>query len=58
MYWRSCTFIKNCLSDALLRFRSPPYMYGQEVSGMKVDAILRGGIRKFTDEVRRVWRAG
>ena len=24
----------------------------REVSGMKVDAILRGGIRKFTDEVR------
>ncbi len=24
----------------------------KEVSGMKVDAILRGGIRKFTDEVR------
>ena len=23
----------------------------REVSGMKVDAILRGGIRKFTDEV-------
>jgi hypothetical protein len=22
-----------------------------EVAGMKVDAILRGGIRKFTDEV-------
>ena len=24
----------------------------KEVSGMKVDAILRGGIRKFTDEAR------
>ena len=24
----------------------------KEVAGMKVDAILRGGIRKFTDEVR------
>ena len=24
----------------------------KEVSGLKVDAILRSGIRKFTDEVR------
>lgn len=23
-----------------------------QVDGMRVDAILRGGIRKFTDEVR------
>ncbi|GAX78150.1 hypothetical protein CEUSTIGMA_g5592.t1 [Chlamydomonas eustigma] len=27
----------------------------KEVEGMKVDAILRGGIRKFTDEVGRLW---
>ena len=28
----------------------------KEVAGMKVDAILRGGIRKFTDEVRVLTR--
>ncbi|CAK0786535.1 hypothetical protein CVIRNUC_009748 [Coccomyxa viridis] len=27
----------------------------KEVSGLKVDAILRSGIRKFTDEVGRLW---
>ena len=27
----------------------------KEVSGIKVDAIIRGGIRKFTDEVGRLW---
>ncbi|KAG1676470.1 hypothetical protein FOA52_002290 [Chlamydomonas sp. UWO 241] len=27
----------------------------REVEGMKVDAIIRGGIRKFTDEVGRLW---
>ena len=26
----------------------------KEVSGLKVDAILRSGIRKFTDEVRSI----
>lgn len=26
-----------------------------EVSGLKVDAIIRGGIRQFTDEVGRLW---
>ncbi|GKV34347.1 hypothetical protein SLEP1_g42723 [Rubroshorea leprosula] len=26
-----------------------------EVSGLSVDAIIRGGIRKFTDEVGRLW---
>ncbi|XP_077239521.1 tetratricopeptide repeat (TPR)-like superfamily protein [Tasmannia lanceolata] len=29
--------------------------YANEVSGLKVDAIIRGGIRKFTDEVGRLW---
>ncbi|XP_043699418.1 pre-mRNA-splicing factor SYF1 [Telopea speciosissima] len=29
--------------------------HATEVSGMKVDAIIRGGIRKFTDEVGRLW---
>mmetsp|Transcript_22773 Transcript_22773/g.74136 ORF Transcript_22773/g.74136 Transcript_22773/m.74136 type:complete len:881 (+) Transcript_22773:19-2661(+) len=28
-----------------------------EVKGLKVEAILRGGIRKFTDEVGRLWTA-
>ncbi|KAJ9518397.1 hypothetical protein QJQ45_018420 [Haematococcus lacustris] len=27
----------------------------RQVEGMRVDAILRGGIRKFTDEVGRLW---
>jgi len=27
----------------------------QQVAGIKVEAILRGGIRKFTDEVGRLW---
>ncbi|EFJ51030.1 hypothetical protein VOLCADRAFT_103670 [Volvox carteri f. nagariensis] len=27
----------------------------KDVSGMRVDAILRGGIRRFTDEVGRLW---
>ncbi|GFZ03120.1 tetratricopeptide repeat (TPR)-like superfamily protein [Actinidia rufa] len=27
----------------------------KEVSGLNVDAIIRGGIRKFTDEVGRLW---
>lgn len=26
-----------------------------EISGLNVDAIIRGGIRKFTDEVGRLW---
>lgn len=29
--------------------------HSTEVSGLKVDAIIRGGIRKFTDEVGRLW---
>ncbi|XP_078445023.1 tetratricopeptide repeat (TPR)-like superfamily protein [Wolffia australiana] len=29
--------------------------HATEVSGMKVDAIIRGGIKKFTDEVGRLW---
>ncbi|KAA8515334.1 hypothetical protein F0562_018436 [Nyssa sinensis] len=29
--------------------------HAKEVSGMNVDAIIRGGIRKFTDEVGRLW---
>ncbi|VFQ63782.1 unnamed protein product [Cuscuta campestris] len=29
--------------------------HATEVSGMNVDAIIRGGIRKFTDEVGRLW---
>ncbi|MCO5551628.1 hypothetical protein L7F22_005133 [Adiantum nelumboides] len=29
--------------------------HANEVSGLKVDAIIRGGIRKFTDEVGRLW---
>lgn len=29
--------------------------HATEVSGLKVDAIIRGGIRKFTDEVGRLW---
>ncbi|XP_058079869.1 uncharacterized protein LOC131228057 [Magnolia sinica] len=29
--------------------------HANEVSGMNVDAIIRGGIRKFTDEVGRLW---
>ncbi|GFR43608.1 hypothetical protein Agub_g4705 [Astrephomene gubernaculifera] len=27
----------------------------KEVAGMRVDAIIRGGIRRFTDEVGRLW---
>ncbi|GLC45042.1 hypothetical protein PLESTB_001462400 [Pleodorina starrii] len=27
----------------------------KDVAGMRVDAILRGGIRRFTDEVGRLW---
>lgn len=29
--------------------------HAKEVSGLNVDAIIRGGIRKFTDEVGRLW---
>ncbi|XP_038988966.1 pre-mRNA-splicing factor SYF1 [Phoenix dactylifera] len=29
--------------------------HATEVSGLKVDAIIRGGIRRFTDEVGRLW---
>lgn len=29
--------------------------HATEVSGLKVDDIIRGGIRKFTDEVGRLW---
>lgn len=29
--------------------------HANDVSGLKVDAIIRGGIRKFTDEVGRLW---
>lgn len=29
--------------------------HATEVSGINVDAIIRGGIRKFTDEVGRLW---
>uniref|UniRef100_A0A7N0UZS8 Pre-mRNA-splicing factor SYF1 n=1 Tax=Kalanchoe fedtschenkoi TaxID=63787 RepID=A0A7N0UZS8_KALFE len=29
--------------------------HATEVSGLNVDAIIRGGIRKFTDEVGRLW---
>ncbi|KAK9154116.1 hypothetical protein Sjap_001596 [Stephania japonica] len=29
--------------------------HAMEVSGLKVDAIIRGGIRKFTNEVGRLW---
>ncbi|CAA6661813.1 unnamed protein product [Spirodela intermedia] len=29
--------------------------HATDVSGLKVDAIIRGGIRKFTDEVGRLW---
>ncbi|KAJ3698708.1 hypothetical protein LUZ61_002413 [Rhynchospora tenuis] len=29
--------------------------HATEVSGLKVDPIIRGGIRKFTDEVGRLW---
>lgn len=29
--------------------------HAAEVSGLNVDAIIRGGIRKFTDEVGRLW---
>lgn len=29
--------------------------HADEVAGLKVDAILRGGIRKFTDEVGKLW---
>lgn len=54
----ACKFSLSSLPDDVLSSPSPPFMYGKEVSGMKVDAILRGGIRKFTDEVRKVWRAG
>lgn len=28
----------------------------KEVMGMKVDAIIRGGIRKFTDDVSCAWQ--
>ncbi|KAL1833306.1 hypothetical protein DCAR_0103392 [Daucus carota subsp. sativus] len=29
--------------------------HANEISGLNVDAIIRGGIRKFTDEVGRLW---
>lgn len=29
--------------------------HAKEISGLNVDAIIRGGIRKFTDEVGRLW---
>lgn len=29
--------------------------HAMEISGLNVDAIIRGGIRKFTDEVGRLW---
>ena len=29
--------------------------HANEVSGLNVDAIIRGGIKKFTDEVGRLW---
>ncbi|XP_059656535.1 uncharacterized protein LOC132303334 [Cornus florida] len=29
--------------------------HAKEVSGLNVDAIIRGGIKKFTDEVGRLW---
>eukprot|EP00249_Psilotum_nudum_P021080 c27963_g1_i1 orf=1135-4002(-) len=29
--------------------------HANEVSGLKVEAIIRGGIRRFTDEVGRLW---
>lgn len=29
--------------------------HAQQVTGLKVDAIIRGGIRRFTDEVGRLW---
>uniref|UniRef100_A0A2N9GFE4 Uncharacterized protein n=1 Tax=Fagus sylvatica TaxID=28930 RepID=A0A2N9GFE4_FAGSY len=29
--------------------------HADEVSGLNVDAIIRGGIKKFTDEVGRLW---
>ncbi|KZV27511.1 hypothetical protein F511_04562 [Dorcoceras hygrometricum] len=29
--------------------------HAREVSGLNVDAIIRGGIKKFTDEVGRLW---
>ncbi|RRT84081.1 hypothetical protein B296_00015744 [Ensete ventricosum] len=29
--------------------------HATEVSGLKVDAIIRGGIRRYTDEVGRLW---
>lgn len=29
--------------------------HANEVKGLKVDAIIRGGIRKFSDEVGRLW---
>ncbi|KAL0923032.1 hypothetical protein M5K25_007074 [Dendrobium thyrsiflorum] len=29
--------------------------HATEVSGLKVDAIIRGGIRKYTDEIGRLW---
>ncbi|WVZ15173.1 hypothetical protein V8G54_012739 [Vigna mungo] len=29
--------------------------HANEVSGLNVDAIIRGGIRKFTDEMGRLW---
>lgn len=31
--------------------------HATDVSGLKVDAIIRGGIRKYTDEVGRLWTA-
>ncbi|CAL2257947.1 unnamed protein product [Prunus armeniaca] len=31
--------------------------HAKEVSGLNVDAIIRGGIRKFTDEVGRLWNS-
>ncbi|CAI9087648.1 OLC1v1021777C1 [Oldenlandia corymbosa var. corymbosa] len=31
--------------------------HAAEISGLNVDAIIRGGIRKFTDEVGRLWAA-
>ncbi|GAB2271613.1 hypothetical protein Dimus_006444 [Dionaea muscipula] len=30
-------------------------MHSAEVSGLNVDAVIRGGIKKFTDQVGRLW---
>ncbi|KAL3596344.1 hypothetical protein D5086_007981 [Populus alba] len=46
-------FIEFLLNSGL--WQEAAERHAKEVSGLNVDAIIRGGIRKFTDEVGRLW---